>query len=86
MAALNLTKDEIKQVTGRVRASYQVKVLQALGIPVKVRPDGSPLVCRSAYYTVMTPTDKLKSCNDDNVNIDVIALKDFCNGKRKKSR
>ncbi|VVE46865.1 DUF4224 domain-containing protein [Pandoraea terrigena] len=42
-----LTKDEIREMTGRVRYKSQALVLSALGIEHKVRPDGSMLVLRA---------------------------------------
>lgn len=45
---LTLSRDEIVQVTARVRKSAQCEVLRQLGIPYKTRPDGTPVVLRAA--------------------------------------
>ncbi len=50
---LNLTKDEIKEVTNKTHRKNQIIVLIGMGIPFKVRPDGSILICRAAYQTAM---------------------------------
>lgn len=39
-----LSEDEIRQVTHKVRKTAQIKALRQMGIEVKIRPDGSPLV------------------------------------------
>lgn len=44
---LCLTPAELESLTGKQRRSAQLRVLQALGIPARVRPDGSLLVLRS---------------------------------------
>lgn len=43
-----LTADEIEALTGKQRRSAQRAVLVALGVPFKVRPDGSLVVLRAA--------------------------------------
>jgi len=48
-----LTADQLKEVTGKCRARAQVDVLAALGIPFKVRPDGTPIVLRAAFEVAM---------------------------------
>ncbi|GJM17467.1 MAG: hypothetical protein DHS20C13_27940 [Thermodesulfobacteriota bacterium] len=53
MSNLNLTKYELTEITGKVRSSSQVKILRHLGIEVKVRPDGVPLVAREHYLKLM---------------------------------
>lgn len=45
---LTLTDSEIQQITNRQRRNAQAKMLAALGIRHKVRPDGSLLVFRAA--------------------------------------
>ena len=42
-----LTADEIEALTGRVHRSAQVKVLVAMGIEHKVRPDRSIAILRA---------------------------------------
>lgn len=41
-----LTEQELVELTNKVRPSAQARVLQALGIPSKPRPDGSLVVYR----------------------------------------
>jgi hypothetical protein len=43
-----LTAEEIAALTGKQRQSAQRRVLAALGVPYKVRPDGTIVVSRSA--------------------------------------
>lgn len=45
-APLTLTPEELKQLTGRVQFNAQARVLRALGIEHKRRPDGSIVVFR----------------------------------------
>ena len=45
---LTLTNEEIEQITNRQRRSAQARMLAALGIRHKIRPDGSILVFRAA--------------------------------------
>lgn len=42
-----LFADEIEAITGKVRHSAQRRALDVLGVPYRVRPDGSPLVLRA---------------------------------------
>ena len=42
-----LTDDELRDLTGKARPSAQVRVLRAMGIEHRVRPDGSLAVSRS---------------------------------------
>jgi len=53
MPSLNLTKDELIEITGKVRSSSQVKALRHLGFEVRVRQDGFPLVAREHYLKLM---------------------------------
>lgn len=43
-----LTDDEVKHLTGKQRWSAQVKALVAMRIAFERRPDGKPVVLRSA--------------------------------------
>lgn len=43
---LTLSQSELEELTGKQRRSAQIRVLDALGIRFKVRPDGSLLVLR----------------------------------------
>lgn len=42
-----LTKDEIKELTGKSRRSAQRRVLEKLGIKVTPRPNGTLIVARA---------------------------------------
>ena len=42
-----LTRDEVKEMTGKQKCAAQAKVLNSMGIAHKVRPDGTVLVLRS---------------------------------------
>lgn len=44
--SLFLSKDELIELTGRARATVQVRVLRQMGVPFRERPDGFPLVLR----------------------------------------
>lgn len=46
-SSIFLTRDEIRQLTGRMRHKSQDLVLSTMGIEHKVRPDGSMLVLRA---------------------------------------
>jgi hypothetical protein len=46
---LCLTPEEIEDLTQKKRYSAQIRVLTALGIELKRRPDGSVLVDRAHY-------------------------------------
>lgn len=45
---LFLSDDEVAHLTGKRRASAQIRALLAMGIGFERRPDGSPVVLRSA--------------------------------------
>lgn len=47
--SLCLTHDEIKEITGKTKYSAQQRVLRAMGIDSKPRPDGTILVDRAVY-------------------------------------
>ena len=48
-----LTPDDLVALTAKVRCSAQRRVLEALGIPHKVRPDGSLVVLRVAVEVAL---------------------------------
>jgi len=50
---INLTKQEIKDITGAHWHARQIEILADLGIPCKIRPDGLPIVSRLAYEQAM---------------------------------
>lgn len=41
-----LTAREVAELTGRERRPAQCRALDAMGVPYRVRPDGSPAVLR----------------------------------------
>ena len=51
--ALNLTKSEIFEVTGKIRPTAQIRVLNQMKIPAKLRADNVVLVSRDAYQVAM---------------------------------
>lgn len=55
---LNLTEAEIHEITGKKQHQAQIKALRSLGLTVKARPDGKPLVARDNYIMVMNPERK----------------------------
>lgn len=48
-----LTEAEIVELTGRVRPTYQRRVLDSLGITSKPRPDGTLVVLREHVATLL---------------------------------
>lgn len=50
---LNLTPDEVKEVTGKRQRKLQASALINLGIPFKTRADGVILISRTAYQNAM---------------------------------
>ena len=47
--SIALTPEELRELTGKTRSDAQARVLVALGIAARVRPDGSLLVDREVY-------------------------------------
>jgi len=86
MEKLNLTKEEIREITCRVRPAYQVKALRTMGIPFKIRPDGTPLVCRSAYCSIMNSKETRKNKSDVCVPLDLTALEKYCKKHSRKHK
>jgi len=75
--SLNLTENELIEVTGKKRPSAQVKILRQLGFEIKVRPDGYPLVAREHYLRVMGVFDKTsKECKP---NLSIYGTKETLN-------
>jgi len=50
---INLTNQEIADITCAKWHSKQTQVLAMMKIPYKIRPDGSPMVSRQAYEQTM---------------------------------
>ncbi len=62
--SLLLTRDELKELTGRTRPKAQARVLMSMGIEHRVRPDGSILVLRVHLENLLCGmTDKRKIKN-----------------------
>ena len=53
MLPIYLTIEELREITGRVKASAQIRWLRGQGFTVVPRADGRPLVSRSHFETVM---------------------------------
>ena len=69
MTGLCLTRDEIEELTGMRRKSSQIRALAQMGIPFRVRPDGSPAVLRCDLMpdgaTVTASEPDFSSMNSD---------------------
>lgn len=55
-----LTPDELVLLTGKKQPGAQVRALAQMGVPHKVRPDGSPVVttdCVNVYIGVKRPDE-----------------------------
>lgn len=52
-AGMILSHDELVELTGKQRQSAQRQVLLALGIPFKIRPDGSLVVLEAAVQAAL---------------------------------
>lgn len=73
MAAVFLNEEEIELLTEKKRHSTQQKILNALGVTHKVRPNGSLVVLRSHVERVLgghvpTPVKKEPEPNWDALN------------------
>lgn len=58
-----LVAEEVQSLTNRIKRSSQVKVLKALGIEHRVRPDGSVAILRAHITKIFDgnpDTDKAK--------------------------
>ncbi len=53
MTPINLTPDEIKDVTGRCKPSAQIRWFQQMGFTVLRRADGKPLISRAHFEAKM---------------------------------
>lgn len=50
---INLTFEEIREITGRVKATAQIRWLRQHGFTVLPRADGKPLVSRAHFEAKM---------------------------------
>lgn len=64
-----LTKAEISEITGKRAHKLQIAELQYLGIPYRVRQDGTPLVHRSDLPMLRNESSKPA---DVNLNLNAI--------------
>ena len=55
-----LTKDEISELTKRFQHSAQLKILRAMGIEHRIRPDGSLVVLRSHIEQLLGDAAKVR--------------------------
>ena len=53
MLPIYLTIEELKEITGRVKASAQIRYLRSQGFTVIPRADGRPLVSRNHFEAMM---------------------------------
>ena len=53
MLPIYLTIEELKEITGRVNATAQIKWLRSQGFTVLLRSDGRPLVSRNHFEAMM---------------------------------
>lgn len=57
MSLLNLTPEQLESYTGKSRPKAQARVLCAVGVPFRVRPDGSLIVLRVHVDYETTPKE-----------------------------
>jgi len=76
--SLNLTPEEIFEITGAIRHKTQVSRLRAMGFVVAVRADGAPIVSRQHYQLKMGGLDGKTTQEERGPNFD--ALRDYLNG------
>ena len=57
---VGLTPVEIREVTGFKRATKQCEALALMGIPFKVRPNGTPFVASADICNFETPSKSTK--------------------------
>lgn len=57
MKPINLTREELRSITGRVKPAAQIRWLQRMGFVVLQRADGQPLVSRAHFEARMGGTD-----------------------------
>lgn len=53
MLPINLTSDELKEITGRQKATAQLRWLRRNGFTALLRADGIPLVSRAHFEAKM---------------------------------
>ncbi|MGQ4230979.1 DUF4224 domain-containing protein [Bordetella bronchiseptica] len=50
---LTLSQKELIELTGKTRKAKQIEALKFLGVPFKIRPDGTPAVLRAAMEAAL---------------------------------
>jgi len=53
MLPIYLTIEELKEITGRVKAAAQIRWFRSQGFTVLLRADGRPLVSRNHFEAMM---------------------------------
>lgn len=53
MESINLTRDELKDITGRLKPAAQLRWLRRNGFTALLRADGIPLVSRAHFQAKM---------------------------------
>jgi hypothetical protein len=67
----NLTATEIADLTHKTRPTAQRRALLAMGIPSKVRPDGTIAVDRTAYEAAMGVPTGVRVQDNDASDVDL---------------
>lgn len=67
-----LYKDEIKQLTDRVRYAAQRKALESMKIPFSTRLDGSVVVSREAARAALGVMPDSKNLQKVNLNLEAL--------------
>lgn len=66
MLPIYLTIEELREITGRVKYSAQIRYLRSQGFTVIPRADGRPLVSRSHFETMMGGEHFIKKYHEHN--------------------
>jgi len=53
MLPIYLTFEELKEITGRVKPSAQIRYLRSQGFTIIPRTDGTPLISRTHFEVMM---------------------------------
>jgi len=72
LMSLNLTPEEIQEITGRTRKDAQIRQLRYMRLNFKVNGDGRPIVLRAHYERVMDGTGKSSHDRDYQPNYDAL--------------
>lgn len=69
---INLTKDELIEITGRVKATAQIKWLRQNGFTVLQRADGLPLISRTHFELKMGGVPGRSKSSDWKPNLEAL--------------